>query len=248
MMKRLYTLGVPVFPMFMATPALAENLYRQSSSFKRRQQAGGASSPRKPRAGIFAFLCSLSVALITLAVVGCQRQSAQLPPGIFGAGSHANCLPDAKFVDQHGDVVNFASLKGKWVLVDFIYTRCPGACELMTAKLVRAADHLGAQLGKNVEFVSITLDPEHDGPKQLLDWARAQNAQRKGWLFLTGSVQNVEKVMAAFKVRRAVEPDGTINHVIEFFLVGPDGREQRQYSPNEATPEAVANDVKTLAS
>ena len=150
MMKRLHALGVPVFPMFMATPALAKNVYRQSSIFNRRQQAGGASSPRKRRAGIFAFLCSLSVALITLAVIGCQRQSAQLPPGIFGVGSHANCLPDVKFVDQHGDAVNFASLKGKWVLVDFIYTRCPGACELMTTKLVRAADHLGAELGNTL--------------------------------------------------------------------------------------------------
>ena len=77
---------------------------------------------------------------------------------------------------------------------------------------------------------------------------RERKTRSASWLFLTGSAQNVEKVVAAFKVIRAVEPDGTINHVIEFFLVGPDGREQRQYSPNEATPEAVANDVKTLAS
>ena len=70
----------------------------------------------------------------------------------------------------------------------------------------------------------------------------------EGWLFLTGSLQSVEEVMAAFKVRRAVEPDGTINHVIEFFLVGPDGHERRQYSPDEAAPQTLANDVKTLAS
>ena len=195
----------------------------------------------------FALLCVLGAAL-ALAVAGCQRQSEQLPPGIFAAASGGNCLPDVTLVDQHGNAVNFADLKGKWLLVDFIYTRCAGTCELMTSKLVRAADHLGTALGKNVEFVSITLDPEHDGPKQLLNWARAQNAQRKGWLFLTGPLQNVEQVMAAFKVKRAVEPDGTIDHVIEFFLVGPGGRERRLYSPNEATPEAVANDVKALAS
>jgi protein SCO1 len=194
-----------------------------------------------------ALLCILSVAL-ALAVAGCQRQSEQLPPGVFDSASDGDCLPAAALVDQHGNAVNFAGLKGKWLLVDFIYTRCPGTCELMTAKLARAADHLGAALGKNVEIVSITLDPEHDGPKQLSDWARAQSAQRKGWLFLTGPLQNVEQVMAAFKVKRAVEPDGTIDHVTEFFLVGPNGRERRQYSANEATPEAVANDVMTLAS
>jgi protein SCO1 len=171
-----------------------------------------------------------------------------LPAGVFGPGSHANCLPDVSLVDQHGNVVNFASLKGKWVLVDFIYTSCPGPCELMTSKLVRVANHLTTDLGKSVEIVSITLDPEHDKPEQLADWAHAQNAQRKGWLFLTGSLQNVEKVMAAFNVKRRVEPDGTIDHVIEFFLIGPDGRERRQYSPNEAAPKVVANDVMALAS
>jgi cytochrome oxidase Cu insertion factor (SCO1/SenC/PrrC family) len=56
------------------------------------------------------------------------------------------------------------------------------------------ANHLTTDLGKKVEIVSTTLDPEHDGPKQLLDWALAQGAQRKRWLFLTGSLQDVEKV------------------------------------------------------
>ncbi len=227
----------------------APSRYGRASASRHRRQAGGATSERRrrPEASTCALLCALSLAL-TLAAVACQRQNKQLPPGVFGPGTHTYCLPEVKLVDQHGNIVNFASLKGKWILVDFVYTRCPGPCELMTTKLVQAADHLGAALGKNVEFVSITLDPEHDGPKQLLDWARVQNAQRKGWLFLTGSLQSVEEVMAAFKVRRAVQPDGTINHVIEFFLVGPDGHERRQYSPDEAAPQTVANDVKTLAS
>lgn len=195
----------------------------------------------------FALLCTVIVAL-TVAAAGCQRQSEQLPPGIFDSASDSYCLPDVTLIDQHGNTINFGGLKGKWLLVDFIYTRCPGPCELMTTKLARAADRLGAALGGNIEIVSITLDPEHDRPEQLLNWARAQNAERKGWLFLTGSLQEVEQVMAAFKVTRIVEPNGMIDHVTEIFLVGPGGRQRRQYSPNEATPEAVANDVMTLAS
>ncbi|GEM_PF-2646753 len=50
--------------------------------------------------------------------------------------------------------------------------------------------------------------------------------------------------MAPFKVQRRLEPNGMIDHVIEFFLVGRDGRELRQYNPNEASPEVVARDVK----
>jgi protein SCO1 len=185
---------------------------------------------------------------LTLATVGCQQKKAQSPPGVFGSDNPAYCLPAAHFVDQHGDPVNFASLKGKWLLVDFIYTRCPGPCELMTNRLAHVADHLKADLGKNIEFVSISLDSKHDGPKQLRVWAQAQGAERTGWLFLTGSLPNLEEVMAPFHVKRRVESNGEIDHVIEVFLVGPDGHERRQYSPYEAAPVAIANDVMSLAS
>jgi protein SCO1/2 len=180
---------------------------------------------------------------LSFALNACKQQNAQMPPGVFGPGSQADCLPNVTLVDQRGNSINLASLKGRLVLVDFIYTTCPGPCELMTARLGKVADRLGAGLGNQVEIVSITLDPEHDGSQQLLDFANAQNAQRHGWLFLTGEPKNVEDVMASFKVQRRREPSGMIDHVIEFFLVGRDGRELRQYNPNEASPEAVANDV-----
>jgi protein SCO1 len=206
----------------------------------------GGQEQRRCRTGALAGLCALILGL-TLGAAAC-RQKAQSPPGVFGPGTQAYCLPAAHFVDQHGNPVSFASLKGKWLLVDFIYTRCPGPCELMTNRLTHVADDLNTDMGKNVEFVSVTLDPEHDGPKQLRDWAQAQGAERPGWLFLTGTLQNVEEVMAPFKVKRGVESDGTIDHVIEVFLVGPDGHERRQYSPYEAAPKAIANDVMSLAS
>jgi protein SCO1 len=206
----------------------------------------GGEEQRRWRTGALAALCALIFGL-TLGAVGCQ-QKAQSPPGVFGPGTQAYCLPGAHFVDQHGDPVNFASLKGKWLLVDFIYTRCPGPCELMTSRLTQVANDLKTDMGKNVEFVSITLDPEHDGPKQLRDWAQAQGAEKAGWLFLTGTLQNVEEVMAPFKVKRLVESNGEIDHVIEVFLVGPDGHERRQYSPYEADPKAIADDVMSLAS
>lgn len=208
--------------------------------FNRSRETGGDTFRKKWDSGSIALFLALS---LSFALNACKQQSAQIPPGVFGAGSQDDCLPSVKLFDQHGSSVNLASLKGRLVLVDFIYTTCPGPCELMTAKLAKVADRLGAALGNQVEIVSITLDPEHDGPQQLLDFAKAQNAQRRGWLFLTGEPKNVEDVMASFKVQRRREPNGMIDHVIEFFLVGRDGRELRQYNPNEASPEAVANDV-----
>ena len=99
----------------------------------------------------------------------------------------SDCLPDINLIDQHGRNVSLASLKGKPVLFDFIYTTCPGPCLLITARMKKIADRLGPKLGTEVRIVSITVDPEHDRPKQLLAYASAQGANVNGWLFLTGT-------------------------------------------------------------
>lgn len=183
---------------------------------------------------------------LSLAVGACRSRVVQ-QPGIYDAANEADCLPSVRLTDQHGRVLDLAVLKGKVVLADFIYTSCPGPCEVMTAQLARVARHLDGALGSKVEIVSITLDPEHDGPVQMLNFAKTHDAERKGWLFLSGAPKAVETVMAAFKVERRREPNGMIDHVIEFFLVGPDGRELRQYSPQQAAPKAVAQDVLRFA-
>ncbi len=217
-----------------------ERSARESSISNRRREIGRYAFGKNWNSGSVAFFVAIS---LILALSACKPRTEQTPPGVFGAGNRDNCLPNVKLVDQDGNSVNLADLKGRLVLVDFIYTTCPGPCELMTAKLSKVAENLGATLGNQVEIVSITLDPGHDHPQQLLDFAKAQNAKRPGWLFLTGEPQNVERVMAPFKVQRRREPNGMIDHVIEFFLVGRDGRELRQYNPNEASPEVVASDV-----
>lgn len=189
----------------------------------------------------------LGALILALTAIGCQAGEAASPPGIFDVPSANNCVPAAGFIDQKGQPVNFASLKGKWLVVDFIYTNCPGPCELMTSRLAMVADQLGGRLGNQIEFVSVSLDPAHDSPKVLTAWARAQDADRPGWLFLTGPLPSLNAVMSAFHVQRRVEANGMIDHVIELFLVGPDGHQKRLYNPNEATPAAVAHDLVHLA-
>ena len=82
----------------------AQSRHGRTSLSHHRRQAGGAASERRqrPEASTFALLCALSLAL-TLAAVSCQRQNQQLPPGVFGPGTHTYCLPEVKFVDQHGE-------------------------------------------------------------------------------------------------------------------------------------------------
>ena len=108
--------------------------------------------------------------LITLAgavtLTGCRQQAQDAPDigerGGFEVRDASDCLPDITLVDQNGRNVSLASLKGKPVLFDFIYTTCPGPCLVLTSRMKQIANRLGPKLGTEARIVSITVDPEHD--------------------------------------------------------------------------------------
>ena len=178
------------------------------------------------------------VAMTSLfAVAGCHRDSA-------GSAAAESVLTDAKLVDQNGKTVALTSLKGKPMVVDFIYTSCPGPCLMETAKLANVALRLGSDIGSKVTIVSISVDPEHDGPKQLLDYSRQQGADQKGWYFLTGGPAEVDQALAGFKLSRQIEPDGSVGHMISMMLIGPDGRIVREYNGEAVRAQDIVDDVK----
>jgi protein SCO1/2 len=183
---------------------------------------------------------SIVVFAAMLAVSACGDREAR---GDYPAANGNDCLPAVSLIDQHGASVSLASLKGKPVLIDFIYTSCASTCPLLTAKMAAIAHQLGPALGADVTIVSITLDPEHDRPAELAKYAKSHDADQNGWIFLTGTPAQIDQVLAQFKLRRTRESDGTITHSIEAFLLGPDGHQIRQYSAVDVSPDAVAADV-----
>ncbi|HXZ89398.1 MAG TPA: SCO family protein [Candidatus Binataceae bacterium] len=189
------------------------------------------------------------VLLVVLAVAMPACNKGIEEPGSYSAASDVDCLPDISLTDQHGSSVSLASLKGKPVLFDFFYTTCPGPCLMLTARMRRIANELGPALGNKAWLVSVTVDPEHDHVQQLADYTKEQGvADNRGWLFLTGTPQQIDAVMARFKLRRQRESDGSVDHVLEFFLVGPDGHQMIQYMASETNPAKIAGDVEQAAS
>jgi cytochrome oxidase Cu insertion factor (SCO1/SenC/PrrC family) len=182
--------------------------------------------------------------VVGLVAVGCNRGVERT--GAYSPSSTGDCLPNLTLTDQNGKKVSLASLKGKPVLFDFIYTTCPGPCLMLTSRMRLIANRLGPLLGR-VWFVSVTVDPEHDGPAELLNYAKQQGANLDGWLFLTGSPADIEQLMNQFKLVRQREADGTVDHVLEFFLVGPDGRQLYQYAASHAEPALVSSDIRRAA-
>ncbi|XXY51935.1 SCO family protein [Sorangium sp. So ce269] len=103
---------------------------------------------------------------------------------------------DTELIDQDGRPRRFYTdlLRGRKVLIHFAFTSCKGACPTMTANLARVQALLGKRAGKDIAILTITVDPVNDTPKVLKQFA-AKFSAGDGWRFLTGTPQNVEKVL-----------------------------------------------------
>lgn len=131
--------------------------------------------------------------------------------------------PDFALVDQAGRSVALGDLSERVLLVDFVFTRCPGPCPVQTSNLVALQARLPEALRDDVHFVSISLDPAFDRPEVLERYARERGADLARWSFLTGEPDHVEAVVRAWGVGSTRQADGTIDHTLLVFLVR-DGR------------------------
>jgi protein SCO1 len=195
-------------------------------------------SRRSASFSLFVFATAL------LALSGCNRSGEE--SGAYPVAYNTSGLPDVTLTDQYGQHVPLASLKGKPLLFDFIYTSCPGPCQLLTQHMKLIADKLGPALGPKVSLVSVTVDPEQDRPSRLLNYARAFNANVKGWYFLTGSPAQIDELMRPFRLERSRDTDGEIYHVPGYFLVGTDGHLIVDYS-QRVDPSRPARDAEEAA-
>jgi protein SCO1 len=187
----------------------------------------------------------LALVICVLAFAGCRGND---ETGSFPAANKDDCLPNLALIDQNGQSVNLSSLKGEYVLINFIYTGCTGTCPMLTSKMAMVEKQLAPELGKKVHLVSITLDPEHDDPARLLKYANEHGANGADWIFLTGTPAQIDEYLAIFKIKRSREADGSIDHVTTSFLLGPDGRQIRQYDGIAVTPSTMADDVNRAIS
>jgi protein SCO1/2 len=154
--------------------------------------------------------------------------------------------PPFALTSQDGAPVSLASLRGKVVAVTFIYTGCPDICPLLTQKMVDVQDALGQEFGAKVAFVSITLDPEHDTPEVLKDYAQFWGANPEGWSFLTDSLDAVRDVTRRYGVFFAKKEDGSVEHSQLTTLVDADGQMRVQYLGARFDPEEFRRDLMSL--
>ena len=97
--------------------------------------------------------------------------------------------PSTTFVDQRGASVRLADRRGDAVAVAFVYTRCRDACPIITRKLGATRASLS---GVAARLVEVSIEPQHDTPRAIAQYASEYRMQAPGWLILTGRPQDVD--------------------------------------------------------
>jgi len=125
-----------------------------------------------------------------------QAKQAKLSPAERDAKAR-EYFTDTVLKTHKGRSVRFYSdtMRGKVVLINFMFTGCGDACPLITAKLVQTKKDLGDAFGRDVRFISISIDPANDTPEAMAKFARKLDAEHAEWLFLTGAQAGVENVV-----------------------------------------------------
>ncbi len=161
-------------------------------------------------------------------------------------------VPELAMTDQTGAAVHSADLAGHVLVASFIFTRCPTVCPVTSLKMKRLGERLVAE--KDVELLSISVDPAHDTPEVLRAYAARYGADPARWRFLTGEAgavkQAVEKGFKLAVERRGETADGTpdIVHDLHFVLVDRRLRIRGYYDSEDAARlDDLVRDARRLA-
>lgn len=165
---------------------------------------------------------------------GPQRDASGSAPESRGELPDYGLVPDFSLVERSGRPLGRADLAGAPWFADFVFTRCSGTCPLLSARMAE----LQRRVGDGVRLVSISVDPAYDTPAVLSEYAGRFGASPDRWLFVTGEVTAVRRLVAeGFRLsvvqKEGAEGDGAITHSDRIALIDRDLRIRRHYIGTE---------------
>lgn len=162
-------------------------------------------------------------------------------------------LPGFALQNQDGETLTSLDLNDQVVLVNFIFTRCPDICPLLSARMAWLRRNLPERPmgGRPITMISVTVDPTYDRVPVLAEYAQRYGATAPSWQFLTGEPSQVTQVIADFQqLAEVVEGSSdipSIAHSERILLIDATGVVRGHYPTDEDSLERLRRDAHRLA-
>lgn len=139
---------------------------------------------------------------------------------------HPIAVPDVMLEDQSGERIELSEFRGKWLLVDFIYTRCPTFCSALGAEFAQLQQRLAGPLAQGkLQLLSISFDPAHDSPPQLAAYLLRSGNNGQHWIAARAlNTGGLDQLKRTFGITVIPDSFGGYTHNAAIHAVDPQGR------------------------
>lgn len=190
----------------------------------------------------------LTVHQPSLPYMGPHTVSEREENGVLIIDTIYHTIPPFSFTDQDGKTVTEKTIEGKVYLADFFFTTCPSICPKMGVTLQLVQEKLKNE--KQFMILSHSIDPEHDTPSVLKDYASKLGADENQWKFLTGNRDSIyticEESYMAFAYKDA-NAEGGYLHSGFLVLIDQNRHIRGAYDGTRAElADSIVADVKRL--
>lgn len=151
-------------------------------------------------------------------------------------------LPDFTLVNQDGEKISLQQFRGQYLVLTFIYTRCPlpDYCPLMTRNFGEIGQSILRE-SRKTRLLSVTIDPDYDTPPVLKDYGKRylpEGLSFRQWTYGTGSDEEIRKITGFFGLSYWQE-NNQIIHGLRTVVISPQGRIVRIFRGNDWRPDEV---------
>jgi protein SCO1/2 len=155
----------------------------------------------------------------------------------------ATAASDFALRDQHGRTVQLSSLRGKVVVLTFLYTHCTDVCPLIAENVDRALRSLGPR-GRDVAMLAVSVDPDHDTPRAVARFV-AEHHLSASFHYLTGPLDELKPIWQAYNLLIQPGSAGRVAHSAYLLVLDRKGR-PRIYYPPLVTATVLARDLRRM--
>lgn len=157
-------------------------------------------------------------------------------------------VPDFQLTDQNRASISLSQFTGKVVALTFVYTRCPRPdyCVRLSNNFGILQRRFAGRMGHDLILLTVVIDPVHDQPDALREYARTWNADARSWHFLTGSVADIQQLCRRFDM--SFYPDEALFvHSFHTVVIGRRGRLIANLEGNNFTAKQLGDLIDNVA-